>query len=303
MCDKNHNTITDPCEHHLTASNQYTYGDIEELANYLKERVSIQPQIGIICGTGLGAVTELLADPTIFDYKDIPKFPVSTVPGHAGRLLFGHIDGTPVISMQGRFHFFEGYPLWMCTMPVRLMKLLGVTTLILSNAAGGINPSFNVGDIMLIKDHINFVGFAGHNPLRGPNEDKFGARFVAVNDAYSRELLREAKAVAQGLGMKGVQEGVYACIGGPSFETVAELKLMHQLGADAVGMSTVHEVITARHCGIKCFALSLITNMCVMDYESDEKPDHLEILTVGKERENDVKILVKNIILRLAKIN
>jgi purine-nucleoside phosphorylase len=291
--------MCDNCERNSAENHPFSYENVEKLANYLKERVPIVPQIGIICGTGLGGVTELLTDSTIFDYKDIPGFPVSTVPGHHGRLLFGRIGTTPVVVMQGRFHFFEGYPLWKCTLPVRVMKLLGVSTLILSNAAGGINSSYNVGDIMLLRDHINFPTLGGNNPLRGPNDDKFGPRFGTMNDAYDRRILVEAKGVVKSLGMSGVQEGVYACIGGPSFETVAELRALKLLGADAVGMSTVHEVVAARHCGLKCFAFSLITNKCPMEYDSEEKQDHEEHLMVGKQREDDVKNFVGKLVLRL----
>lgn len=243
-----------------------------------------------------GAVAELFTDPTIIPYKDIPNFPVSTVPGHEGRLFFGTIKGASVICMQGRFHYFEGYPLWKCAMPVRLMKLLGVTTLIVSNAAGGMNQSYSTGDIMLINDHINFLSLAGLNPLRGPNDERFGPRFVDVNECYSRQLLQDAKTVAKEIELKGLQEGVYVSVGGPCFETVAEIKMLRMMGADAVGMSTVHEVIAAKHCGINCFAFSLITDMCGIDFDPNETHDHEEILEVGKKREKDVKKFVEKFI-------
>jgi purine-nucleoside phosphorylase len=295
--------MCDNCERNSAKNHPFSYENVEKLANYLKERVPIVPQIGIICGTGLGGVTELLTDSTIFDYKDIPGFPVSTVPGHHGRLLFGRIGSTPVVVMQGRFYFYEGNSLWKCTLPVRVMKLLGVSTLIMSNAAGAINSSYNVGDIMLVRDHINLSTFGGNNPLRGPNDDKFGPRFGTMNDAYDRRILVEAKGVVKSLGMSGVQEGVYACIGGPSFETVAELRALRKLGADAVGMSTVHEVVVARHCGLKCFAFCLITNKCSMEYDSKEKQDHEEHLMVGKQREDDLKNFVEKLVLRLTGAN
>ncbi|RZC34535.1 purine nucleoside phosphorylase, partial [Asbolus verrucosus] len=279
----------------------YTYEEVEEIANYLRQKVSIKPQIGIICGTGLGLVGETLTKPTVFEYKDIPNFPVSTVQSHAGRLLFGHVSGVPVVCMQGRFHFYEGYSLAKCVMPVRLMKLLGITTLVISNAAGGINSSYQVGDIMLIKDHVNFVGFAGNNPLRGRNDDKFGPRFLAVNDAYDPQIIKDVKAIAKRLKVRRVHEGVYGCVGGPTFESVAELRAMKVLGVDAVGMSTVHEVIAARHCGLTCFAFSLITNECVMEYETEEQPDHEGILTVASQREHDLKNLIENLVPHLAK--
>ncbi|XP_063910355.1 purine nucleoside phosphorylase-like [Zophobas morio] len=281
---------------------EYKYEEIEEIADYLRKLVTIKPQIGIICGSGLSSVGELLTAPTTLNYTEIPNFPVSTVIGHPGRLLFGHIAAIPVICMQGRFHFYEGNSLSTCAMPVRLMKLLGVTTLIVSNAAGGINPSYKTGDIMFIKDHINLTGFAGNNPLRGPNDERFGPRFVALNEGYNPKMIDKAKALAEKLGMKGVHEGVYVCVGGPNFETVAEVRALKILGADAVGMSTVHEIIAARHCGMECFGFSLITNECVVEYGSKEKPDGEEVLEVAGQKKRDLKVFVEGLVGVLAEV-
>ncbi|XP_063910356.1 purine nucleoside phosphorylase-like [Zophobas morio] len=291
MCDNN------SC---VGCKNPYTYEDVEKIANFLRSKVDIKPRIGLVCGTGLGGIPALMTDTVTFPYGEIPNFPVSTVAGHDGKLIIGYLSGTPIVCMQGRFHFFEGYPLWKVVLPIRVMKILGISILVLSNAAGGINSSYSIGDIMFLKDHINFVALGGHNPLQGDNEEKFGPRFVAINDSYDREILKLAKNTAKELGMKGVQEGVYCCIGGPSFETVAELRALKMLGGDAVGMSTVHEVITAMHCGIKCFAFSLITNKCPMEYDGKNTPNHEEILDVGKERQDDVRKFVERLFKNLA---
>ena len=205
--------------------------------------------------------------------------------------------------MQGRFHFFEGYPLWQVVFPVRVMKLLGISTLVLTNGAGSINNSYAVGDIMFIKDHINLVNFGGMNPLQGYNDESFGQRFVPMNEVYDLNILKIAKTTAKELRMKGIQEGVYACVGGPSFETVAEAKALKVLGADVVGTSTVHEVIAAKHCGLKCFAFSLITTKCPMDYGGKNTIMHEDILAVGKSREAEVLRFMQRLFANLAQQN
>ncbi|KAJ8973587.1 hypothetical protein NQ317_008870 [Molorchus minor] len=182
-------------------------------------------------------------------------------------------------------------------MPVRVMKLLGVTHLVATNAAGGLNPKFEVGDIMLVKDHINLMGFAGNNPLQGPNDERFGPRFPPMNEAYDKTLIREAKRIAKELGLENiVHEGCYTYLGGPNFETVAELKMLSMLGADSVGMSTVHEVITGRHCDLTVMAFSLITNKCITAYDSNDNPNHEEVMDVGKMRQDVLKLFVQSIV-------
>ncbi|XP_018571548.1 purine nucleoside phosphorylase isoform X2 [Anoplophora glabripennis] len=291
-------------ENHVlhTDNDKYTYETITETANFLRQQVPFKPMVGIICGSGMGCLADALDGKIEFPYESIPHFPRSTVEGHVGKLVFGHLSGVPVVCMKGRFHYYEGYPLWKCAMPVRVMKLLGVTHLIATNAAGGLNPNFKVGDIMLVKDHINLMGFAGNNPLQGPNDERFGPRFPPMNTAYSRELIREAKKVAKELKMQDIiHEGVYTCLGGPNFETVAELRMLSMLGADTVGMSTVHEVITARHCNLTVLAFSLITNMCITDYEIRDNPNHEEVIDVGKQREDVLKLFVQNLVKLISK--
>ncbi|XP_014475820.1 PREDICTED: purine nucleoside phosphorylase isoform X2 [Dinoponera quadriceps] len=281
----------------------YSFETLQESAQYLLDRIRIRPKIGIICGSGMGSIAESLADKQCFPYEEIPHFPVSTVKGHTGQMVFGYLQDVPVMCMQGRFHYYEGYPLWKCAMPVRVMKLVGVTHLIATNAAGGLNPTYKVGDIMIMKDHVNMMGFAGNNPLQGPNDDRFGPRFPPMNKAYNVTLMDIGKQVAGEMGISNiVHRGVYTCLGGPNFETVAELKMLRMVGVDAVGMSTVHEVITARHCDLTVFAFSLITNQCVTDYEDHCEANHEEVMDVGKARQPILQQFVSRIVLHLKDI-
>ncbi|KAL0968145.1 hypothetical protein UPYG_G00262960 [Umbra pygmaea] len=278
----------------------YTYENYRETANWLLAHTQQRPKVAIICGSGLGGLADLLENKTVFPYKDIPHFPHSTVEGHASQLVFGDLQGKQCVCMQGRFHFYEGYNLATVTYPVRVFFLLGVETLIVTNAAGGLNPSFKVGDIMLIKDHINMPGFAGQNPLCGPNDKRFGVRFPCMSDAYDKDLSRLAKEAAEELGFSAfIQQGVYCMLAGPTFETIAECKVLKTLGADAVGMSTAPEVVVARHCGLRVFGLSLITNEVVTDYESQKKANHEEVLETTKMRTMDLQGLVSNLLAKM----
>uniref|UniRef100_A0A182MW19 Purine nucleoside phosphorylase n=1 Tax=Anopheles culicifacies TaxID=139723 RepID=A0A182MW19_9DIPT len=280
------------------AASYGSYEMVQEIATYLLDRTRIRPRCGIICGSGLGCLADQLTDVDSFDYETIPHFPISTVPGHKGRLVFGFLAGVPVLCMQGRFHYYEGYSLAKCSMPVRVMRLVGCTHLIVTNAAGATNSNLHVGDIMLIKDHINLMGFAGNCPLLGPNDDRFGPRFLGMAKAYDPGMLQVAKDVAKCVpGLSSIlREGVYCCVGGPNFETVAEGRLLALLGVDAIGMSTVHEIITARHCGMTCFAFSLITNMCTMSYEEEEEHCHETFVDVGRQLEGRICELVTRVV-------
>lgn len=277
--------------------NFYTFELIQEIAKFLLDRVLIRPKIGIICGSGMGPLADMLDDSTTFPYEAIPHFPVSTVPGHAGRLVFGHLDGVPIMCLQGRFHYYEGYPLWKCSMPVRVMKQVGVTHLVVTNAAGGLNPDYKAGDIMIIKDHVNLMGYAGNNPLQGVNDERFGPRFFGMNRAYDKTLRVAARRISHDMGIDEiVREGVYAVLGGPNFETIAELRMLRTCGVDAVGMSTVAEVLTAIHAGMTVFAFSLITNKCIMDYDSMDAVNHAEVIDMGKKRERVLKQFVARVV-------
>ena len=234
------------------------YEKIKATAEWLRKRMPSQPTTAIVLGTGLGRLAEEIDVTLAIDYKDIPNFPVSTVEGHSGRLIFGKLGEKDILAMQGRFHYYEGYSMKEVTFPVRVMYELGINTLFVSNAAGGMNPDFEIGDLMIIRDHINF--FPEH-PLHGPNFPT-GPRFPDMHEVYDKELIRMADKIAAEKGIK-VQHGVYVGTQGPTFETPSEYKMYHILGGDAVGMSTVPEVIVAHHCGIRVFGVSIITDLGV----------------------------------------
>jgi len=226
-----------------------------ESADYIRERISISPKVGIILGSGLGKLADSITDKEVIPYAQIPNFLLSTAPGHQGNLIAGRLGGKEVICMQGRFHYYEGYGMEQVTFPIRVFKLLGVEVLFVSNAAGGINPKLKVGDLMIIKDHINLLP----NPLIGPNHEEFGTRFPDMTRVYDKELIKICEDMAEIRGIP-VRHGVYVGSTGPTFETPAEYKFFKTIGADATGMSTVPEVIVARHCGLRIFGMSVITN-------------------------------------------
>lgn len=233
--------------------------EINNTADFLKQQLNHLPQVGIVLGSGLGALADQIAADLVLDYSEIPGFPVSTVEGHAGKLIFGRLGGKYVVAMQGRFHYYEGYGMNKVVFPIRVMKMLGIEYLLLSNACGGVNETYEIGDLMLLTDHINLFG---DNPLMGPNMDELGPRFPDMSEAYDKALLQKATAVAEEKGIK-VQQGVYAGVSGPCLETPAEYKYIRIIGADVVGMSTVPEVIAARHMGIPCFACSIVSDLGV----------------------------------------
>ena len=232
---------------------------ITKTVEFIRSKTSFEPAVGIVLGTGLGNLANIIQEEISIPYSDIPEFPVSTVVGHQGRFVFGTLNGVKVVAMQGRFHFYEGYPMDQVAFPIRVMKFLGIRVLILSNASGGVNPAFAVGDIMIITDHINLMG---NNPLIGRNNDELGPRFPDMSDAYDAGLISKAEEIASRSGIS-VRKGVYAAVTGPCFETPAEYRYIRIIGADCVGMSTVPEVITARHMGLPVFAVSIITDLGV----------------------------------------
>lgn len=234
------------------------YSKIQETATWLKNRMTTTPDTAIILGTGLGKLADEITDTICIPYKEIPNFPISTVEGHCGQLIFGKLGAKDIMAMEGRFHYYEGYSMQEVTFPIRVMYELGIKTLFVSNAAGGTNPGFEIGDLMIITDQINALP---ENPLRGKNFPT-GPRFVDMHEAYDQQLIRQAKTIAAEKGIQ-VQEGVYLATQGPTYETPAEYKMFRTWGADAVGMSTVPEVIVANHCGIKCFGISVITDLGV----------------------------------------
>ena len=263
---------------------------IKEATAFIQQRFQPEATIAIVLGSGLGDFANEIKVIDAVNYSEIPHFPVSAVPGHAGRLVYGEVSGKKVLAMQGRFHYYEGYSMQECTIHVRVFSLLGVTQLLVSNAAGGLNPQFKVGDLMMISDHINYFG---DNPLRGLNMDTFGTRFPAMNDAYSSVLRTKAQKVAEAHGLS-LQMGVYLGTAGPNFETQAELKFFSIVGADAVGMSTVPEVLVARHCGMEVFGMSIITNIAVPGL--DNEASHEEVQDAAKITGPKVKLLFEGLL-------
>ncbi|MBN1977734.1 MAG: purine-nucleoside phosphorylase [Anaerolineae bacterium] len=252
----------------------------EAAAAVVRERTALQPGVGLILGSGLSALADAVLDGVAIPYEDIPHFFTTTVEGHAGRLVVGRLEGQAVAVMQGRAHYYEGYSMAEVTFPVRVMQVLGIETLIVTNAAGGLNPGFNTGDVMLITDHINLIGMGGLTPLRGPNLDAFGPRFPDMSEPYDlrlRELAGRAAAEAD----VPLREGVYVCLAGPSFETRADLRFLRLIGADAVGMSTVPEVAIARHGGTRVLGLSGISNIAPVEGAAVETT-HEEVLEAGR---------------------
>ncbi|KFO08814.1 Purine nucleoside phosphorylase, partial [Balearica regulorum gibbericeps] len=276
------------------------YEVYKETADWLCACTVQRPKTAIICGSGLGGLADALVNKTVFLYEDIPHFPRSTVAGHVGRLVFGELNGHPCVCMQGRFHHYEGYSVSTITFPIRVFFLLEVENLIVTNAAGGLNPHFQAGDIMFIRDHISMFGLGGQNLLRGPNDERFGVRFPSMSDAYEQDLISLAMESAQELGfLSFIREGVYCLVAGPCYETVAECRALQALGADAVGMSTVPEVIVARHCGLRVLGISLITNKAVMSYNSQEKANHEEVLRILVVRAEALQKLVTHLLGKL----
>jgi purine-nucleoside phosphorylase len=258
-----------------------TNADYERAAAVIYSRTSLQPKIGLVLGSGLGALVDTLADRAVIPYADIPGWPRSTVEGHSGQLVIGRLEGQVVAVQQGRAHLYEGYTPQQVTFPIRVMRCLGIETVILTNAAGGLNKDFKVGDLMLLNDHINFVGMTGNNPLIGPNDEALGPRFVGMTRTYDKGLRDLARHVANAAGIM-LHEGVYICLSGPNFETPAEIRMLRALGGDAVGMSTVHEVLVARHMGMRVMACSGITNVCVDGTDTPQETNHQEVLEAGK---------------------
>lgn len=263
---------------------------IGEAQAYIASRTSVRPEIGLILGSGLGDLADEIEDAVVIPYADIPHFPVSTVEGHAGRLVIGSLNGKRVVAMQGRFHFYEGYSLQEITFPVRVMRALGVTSLLVTNACGGMNPAFRAGDLMIITDHLNMTG---SNPLIGHNDAELGPRFPDMSRAYTPELVSFAAETAGRLGIS-VRQGVYAGISGPAYMTAAELIMLRRLGGDAIGMSTVAEVIVASHMQLKVLGISCITDMAVG--EELEPLTHEQVVEVANRTKPQFIRLVKEIV-------
>jgi len=266
--------------------------NIKESANFINEKTNFNPEIGIILGTGLGGLVSEIEIEHSLPYNEIPNFPLSTVEGHSGRLILGTLGGKNVVAMQGRFHFYEGYSMEKVTFPVRVMKFLGIKNLILSNASGGVNPDYEVGDLMILEDHICLIP----NPLIGANLDELGPRFPDMSDSYCKDMIQIAQQIASENNLP-IQKGVYVALTGPTLETPAEYKYMRIIGGDTVGMSTAPEVIVARHMGIPCFAMSVITDLGVPG--KIQKITHEEIQKVSEVAEPKLTLIIKQLISKI----
>jgi purine-nucleoside phosphorylase len=277
-------------------SDGISLAQIDPIAQVIRTRLPVQPSVAIILGSGLGGLADAVEGAASIPYNEIPSWPVSTVFGHQGRLVAGRLEGRQVVVMQGRVHYYEGYSMAQVTLPVRVFQRLGVETLIVTNAAGAINPDFIPGDLMLITDHLNLIGMAGLNPLRGPNLDDLGPRFPDMNQAYDRQLLVLARQAAQEAGLT-LREGVYVCLAGPSFETPADLRFLRSIGADAVGMSTVPEVTVARHGGTRVLGVSGISNKANLD--GNTITSHEEVLAAGQMIVPKLITVVRGVLRRI----
>lgn len=271
----------------------FLINQLNETVAFIRKQCSVSPSIGIVLGSGLGNFLGEIKIEASIPYHEIPHFPVSTVEGHAGKLVFGELGNKKVVAMAGRFHYYEGYTASDVVYPVRVMKMLGIQTLLLSNAAGGVNTSFRVGDLMLINDHISMSVV---NPLIGKNEEQLGPRFLDMSEPYSKALIDEAKKIGEDLKIH-LQEGVYFAVTGPTFETHAEYRMIHRLGADAVGMSTVQEAIVAAHMGLPVFAVSVITDLGIRD--DDNVITHEEVLEAAKHAEPKLTTLFRELVAKL----
>jgi purine-nucleoside phosphorylase len=276
----------------------YAREQYEAAAEVIRQRSQRQPKIGLILGSGLNPLAEAVEAADAIPFGEVPNFPEPTVPGHAGRLVLGYLEGMPVMVMQGRVHFYEGHSIQQVVFPVRVMQVMGIEMLIVTNAAGGLKPDFHAGDLMLISDHINLMGMTGNNPLFGPNDATLGPRFLDMSQAYDPELRRIARQVAREKGLP-LHEGVYVGLAGPSFETPAELRFLRGIGADAVGMSTVPEVIVARHGGIRVLGVSGISNVAQVDAARGQEVTHEEVLVAGQQIVPRLTALIRGVLTRL----
>lgn len=277
-------------------SGYITMEQIDKLVKLIGSKTSHQPKIGMILGSGLGPLSEEIQNPDHIPFSELPGWPVSTVEGHVGRLVIGELEGQTVMVMQGRAHFYEGYDMPLIGLPIRVMQRFGINILIVTNAAGAVHPDYEPGDLMILIDHINLVGMAGLNPLRGPNLNEFGPRFPDMSQVYDRELLSLARKAAKEHDIT-LREGVYVCLAGPSFETPADLRFLRTIGVDAVGMSTVPEAIVARHGGLRVLGISGISNKANLD--GDTLTTHEEVLEAGRILVPKLSKIIKGVLHRL----
>jgi purine-nucleoside phosphorylase len=276
-----------------TMPKYFTLQEIDQVADVIRAKISITPRIGIILGSGLSDMADSVTEATVIPYEELSQWPISTVVGHIGQLVIGSLEGQPVLVMQGRIHYYEGYSMAQITLPVRVMQRLGIEIMIVTNAAGGVNPNFSPGDVMLITDNLNLMGMSGQNPLMGPNLDEIGPRFPDMSQSYDKELCDAARKVARDKGIS-LKEGVYCGLSGPSFESPADLRFLRNAGADAVGMSTVPEVIVARHGGVRVLGMSGISNKANLD--GSTVTTHEEVIQAGKVIAPKMETIIRGVL-------
>lgn len=279
-------------------SQYITSVEINEAVEFIRQRTRYQPSVGLILGSGLNSLADTIEAADIIPTHDIPNWPVSTVPGHVGRLIIGELEGQTVLVLQGRTHFYEGYSMDRVTLPIRVMAALGIRVIIVTNASGGLNPEYEPGDLMLIRDHLNFPGMAGNNPLRGPNDESIGPRFPDMTMSYDPALRALARKVGEEAGVE-LREGIYAYVAGPSFETPAELRFLQIAGGDAVGMSTAPEVVVARHAGLRVLGISTIANLALPDPPPGLILNHEEVLEMGQRAVPRLLTVVRGVVRNL----
>lgn len=276
-----------------------SYEEVNSACEYLRKKVAFKPQVGLICGSGLSKLADGILNPIVIPYEEIPHFPRTTVKGHIGNLIFGTMGGKYVMLMQGRFHGYEGYSQQQITLPIRVMKLVGCEYLIVTNATGTVHLNYNVGDLMVVRDHISIPALCGFNPLCGSNDERFGPRFPALSDIYTKELRQLALKVADQMGIMDIMhEGLYVCISGPSYNTPAEDRALHLLGADVVGMSLTAEATVAHHCGMKVLAISIITDRCSFENGAHHS-NHEEVLRASLESSETITMMVTQILEKI----
>jgi len=272
--------------------------EFEAAADAVRRQTRHTPRVGVILGSGLGAFADAVEDPDIVPYDTIPHWPISTVAGHSGQLRIGRLEGVPVMVMRGRSHYYEGYPMSQVTLPIRAMQLMGVEAVFLTNAAGGLNPAFKAGDLMLLTDHLNLIGMTGANPLRGPNDESLGPRFPDMSLVYDPELRRFALEAADEAGIV-MHQGVYICLAGPAYETPADIRFLRVIGADAVGMSTVPEATVARHGGLRVMGISGISNVAISETDSKQETTHSEVLKAGAMIGPRLEVVLRGVLRRM----
>lgn len=293
MFMKNFNLPMEFISNDAITNTYFNYDKLRSMADVIERKVNnFKPKVAIVCGSGLGEIADLVQNKIIVPYTDIPEFPRSTTHGHKGNMIFGYLSDMPVVCMQGRFHPYEGYSVALCCIPIKIFKLMGVKLVILTNAAGGINTNYKLGDLMVLKDHISLPSFTLSHPLVGPNDERFGPRFLGLNNIYNKKIRELFIKCSKEISMN-VHEGCYGSIGGPTYESPSDSRFCNNAGMDVVGMSTTHEAVVALYCGMKVLAFSIVTDLVSLEFDNEEVTDHKEIVKVANWKAKDAEKLVE----------